>query len=149
MGTLAVLSGLFFTAFIAATIFPMQSEALLTGLLVKTDFSPVLLVAVASAGNVLGSCVNWLLGRYIEHFKDKKWFPANPKQLERAQAHYKRWGRWSLLLSWVPLLGDPITIMAGVMREKLTTFIILVTIAKTSRYIVVTLLTLQYVRGIF
>lgn len=149
MGSIAAYLGLFLTAFIAATIFPMQSEALLTGLLVKTDFAPVALVAVASIGNILGSCVNWWLGRSIEHFKDKKWFPVKPDALERAQSHYKRWGRWSLLLSWVPLIGDPITVMSGVMKEKLLTFVILVGVAKTGRYIVVTLLTLQYLRGSF
>lgn len=144
MDSIVVFAGLFATAFIAATIFPMQSEALLTGLLIKTSYSPVLLILVASVGNILGSCVNWWLGRSIERFKDKRWFPAKPQDLERAQRHYQRWGRWSLLLSWVPFLGDPITVMAGVMKEKLLVFVFLVSIAKTGRYIAVALLTLYY-----
>ncbi len=144
MDSIVVFAGLFATAFIAATIFPMQSEVLLTGLLIKTSYSPVLLILVASVGNILGSCVNWWLGRSIERFKDKRWFPAKPQDLERAQRHYQRWGRWSLLLSWVPFLGDPITVMAGVMKEKLAVFVLLVSIAKTGRYIAVTLLTLYY-----
>lgn len=121
----------------------MQSEALLVTFLIKTEHAPWLLVFVATAGNVLGSTVNWGLGRYIEHFKDKKWFPATPAQLAKAQAHYHRWGKWSLLLSWVPLLGDPITVMAGVMREKLPVFMALVLIAKAGRYIAVTWITLN------
>ena len=134
---MAVFTSLFFTAFIAATIFPMQSEALLVTFLIKTDHAPWLLVAIATAGNVLGSTVNWALGRYIEHFKDRQWFPASPKALEKAQLHYQRWGKWSLLLSWVPLIGDPITVIAGVMREKLWVFMALVLLAKGGRYIVV------------
>lgn len=112
-------------------------------MLIKTEHAPWLLVAVASAGNVLGACVNWALGRYIEHFKDRKWFPASPKTLEKAQSYYQRYGRWSLLLSWVPLIGDPITVMAGVMRERLPVFVLLVLIAKGGRYIVVTWFTLK------
>lgn len=137
------LISLFLTAFIAATIFPAQSEALLVALLIKTEHAPWLLVAVATVGNVLGSCVNWALGRYIEHFKDRAWFPASPQALEKAQAYYHRYGKWSLLLSWVPLIGDPITVMAGVMREKLSAFVLFVLIAKCGRYIVVTWFTLK------
>lgn len=121
----------------------MQSEALLVTFLVKTEHAPWLLVTVATAGNVLGSTVNWGLGRYIEHFKDRKWFPASPQALEKAQAHYHRYGKWSLLLSWVPLVGDPITVMAGVMREKLWVFVMLVLIAKGGRYIAVTWIVLK------
>jgi membrane protein YqaA with SNARE-associated domain len=140
---LAVFTSLFLTAFIAATIFPMQSEALLVTFLIKTEYAPWLLVAVATAGNVLGSTVNWGLGRYIERFKDRKWFPASPQALEKAQAQYHRWGKWSLLLSWVPLIGDPITVMAGVMREKLWVFMSLVFIAKAGRYIAVAWIALR------
>lgn len=135
---MAVFASLFFTAFIAATIFPAQSEALLVAFLLKTDYAPWLLVSVATAGNVLGSVVNWALGRWIGRFRDKRWFPVGRQALEKAQVHYGRYGKWSLLLSWVPLIGDPITVMAGVMREKLWVFLTLVTVAKGGRYIVVT-----------
>lgn len=134
--TLSVFAGLFLAAFAAATILPMQSEALLTGLLLKTDYSPWLLIAVASVGNVLGSCVNWWFGRSLERFKDRKWFPVGPSALEKAQNRYHRYGKWSLLLSWVPIIGDPITVTAGVMKEGFIPFLLLVGLAKTARYIV-------------
>lgn len=135
------------TAFIAATFFPAQSEALLAALILKTDIPVWLLVAVASAGNILGSCVNWLLGRSLETFKGRKWFPVKEQSLERAQAHYRKYGRWSLLLSWVPIIGDPITVMAGVMRERLSVFVLFVSVAKIGRYIVFAMLTLKWVHG--
>lgn len=131
-------------AFAAATILPMQSEALLTGLLLYTHHAAWLLIAVASVGNILGSCVNWWLGRGLERFKDRPWFPVSAESLERAQARYHRYGKWSLLLSWVPIIGDPITVMAGVMGEKFTTFLVLVAIAKTLRYIVIGISVAQY-----
>lgn len=133
--------GLFGIAFAAATILPMQSEAVLTGLLLKTDYAPWLLVGVASVGNVLGACVNWCLGRSIERFKDRKWFPVNAASLERAQVRYQRYGKWSLLLSWVPIIGDPITVMAGILKEKFLVFLLLVGIAKTGRYLLIAFFT--------
>lgn len=94
-----VYAGLFFAALAAATILPMQSEAVLAGLLVIDSHPVWLLVTVASTGNVLGSVVNWGLGRGIERFRDRKWFPANARTLERATLWYRRYGKWSLLLS--------------------------------------------------
>ena len=126
---------LFLAALCAATILPMQSEVVLTGLLLAGGSSPAALVAVASAGNVLGSVINWALGRGISRFQDRKWFPASPEQLARARDFYLRYGRWSLLLSWVPVIGDPLTVMAGVLREKLWVFALIVGFAKTARYI--------------
>ena len=136
--------GLFLSAFAAATIVPMQSEAVLVGLLLA-DHSPSLLVAVASVGNVLGSVLNWLLGRWIEHFRDRAWFPVSSEKLDRAQRWYHRYGKWSLLLSWVPIIGDPITVIAGVLREPLRVFLPLVALAKTGRYIVLAAVTSSYV----
>ncbi len=135
--------GLFFSALAAATIVPMQSEAVLVGLLMA-DYSPWLLVAVASIGNVLGSILNWLLGRWLERFRDRRWFPASPENLERAQRWYHRYGKWSLLLSWAPIIGDPITVIAGVLREPLRVFVPLVALAKVARYVVVAAATLRY-----
>ena len=133
--------GLFFAAFAAATLIPAQSEAVLVSLLLGGSLSPGALLAVATAGNVLGSLVNWLLGRSIEHFRHKRWFPANERQLEKAQRAYHRYGRWSLLLSWVPIIGDPLTVMAGVLREPLWSFLALVTLAKGGRYLILAWLT--------
>ncbi len=101
-------------------------------------------MALASLGNVLGSLVNWLLGRYVEHFRHKRWFPVNERQLARAQASYHRYGRWTLLLSWVPIIGDPLTLVAGVMREPLWSFLLIVSLAKTGRYLMVMALTLGW-----
>jgi membrane protein YqaA with SNARE-associated domain len=144
MTHLTVLAGLFFTALAAATLLPVQSEALLAGLLLGGNYPLWQLIAVAGAGNVLGSTLNWLLGRGIEHFRHRKWFPVGPAALERAQRWYQRYGKWSLLLSWAPLIGDPLTIAAGVLREPLPVFLVLVTIAKVARYIVVAAIVLNW-----
>lgn len=136
--------GLFMTALLAATILPMQSEAVLVGLLVSGKFPPTLLLATASLGNVLGSVLNWLLGRFIDRFRHHRWFPVSEHRLEQARARYRRYGRWSLLLSWVPIIGDPLTVAAGVLRESFTVFVLLVTIAKIGRYLVLTAVTLRW-----
>lgn len=132
-----VYAGLFAIAFAAATILPMQSEAALAGLLLSNAYPSSVLIAVASAGNILGSVVNWGLGRGIDRFRDRKWFPANSAQLDRAASWYRRFGRWTLLLSWMPIVGDPLTVVAGVLREPLASFVILVAIAKIGRYLAV------------
>ncbi|MEQ8307722.1 MAG: YqaA family protein [Hoeflea sp.] len=137
MHDLAAYAGLFMAALLAATLVPAQSESVLTALLLAGRQEPALLVAVASAGNVLGSIINWLLGLAVERFRDRKWFPASPDQLERAQAHYQRFGYWSLLLAWVPIIGDPLTLVAGIMREPLWRFLLLVSIGKVGRYIAI------------
>lgn len=142
MTLLTTLGGLFAIAFVAATILPAQSEAALVALLLAGNIPPWLLIAVASAGNVLGAVVNWFLGRGIDQFRDRPWFPASEKQLERATSWYQRWGRWSLLLSWLPIGGDALTVVAGVLREPLWSFVALVTVAKTGRYIVLAAITL-------
>jgi membrane protein YqaA with SNARE-associated domain len=133
---------LFFVALGAASVLPMASEPMLVGMLLLADAQPWLLVLVASLGNVLGSVINYVLGRMIERFRDRPWFPADNRALDRAQGWYHRWGRWSLLLSWAPIIGDPLTVVAGVMREPLWSFVLLVAIAKTGRYVVLALVTL-------
>ncbi|ESX64636.1 DedA family protein [Mesorhizobium sp. M0761] len=143
-GDLAVYGGLFLTAFVAATILPMQSEAALAGLLLTESYAPALLIVSASAGNVLGSIVNWWLGRGVDHFRDRKWFPVKPSALTRATRWYQRYGRWSLLLSWLPLVGDPLTIVAGVLREPFWSFLVIVTIAKVGRYLALAAVTLSW-----
>ena len=135
MAELTVYAGLFLSALVAATVIPMQSESLLVGLLVA-DYPPAPLLVVASLGNILGAVVNWMLGRWIERFRDRRWFPASRESLERAQRWYRRLGYWSPLLSWMPVVGDPLTVVAGVLRVPFARFLILVTLAKTGRYLV-------------
>lgn len=135
---------LFAAALGAATILPMQSEPVLVGLLLTGKFSVAALLAVASVGNTLGSIVNWFLGRGIERFRDRRWFPVGEAALERSSRWYRKYGKWTLLLSWMPLFGDALTVVAGVLREPLLPFTILVFIAKTGRYVVLTLVTLQF-----
>jgi membrane protein YqaA with SNARE-associated domain len=139
-----VYAGLFATAFLAATILPAQSEVLLVGLLVAGEQPALLLLAAASLGNVLGSLANWLLGRGIERFAGRRWFPVKAAVMERAKRWYRRWGRWSLLLSWAPVVGDPITVAAGVLREPLPIFLLLVSLAKAGRYLVLAGITLRW-----
>jgi membrane protein YqaA with SNARE-associated domain len=141
---LASYFGLFAAAFGAATLLPLQSEAVLTSLLILGKHPVWALVAVATAGNSLGAVVNWFLGRYIEHWRHKPWFPVDEDKLARAQRGYHRYGRWSLLLSWMPVIGDPITVIAGVMREPLLSFVLIVSIAKLGRYLVIAAITLGW-----
>jgi membrane protein YqaA with SNARE-associated domain len=144
MTDLAVYAGLFITALAAGTILPMQSEAALVALLLAGAQPPWLLITVASSGNVLGSVVNWLLGRGIERFRDRAWFPAKQDRLKRAQRWYQRYGKWSLLLSAAPVVGDPLTVIAGVLREPFPMFLLLVSISKVGRYLILAAATLHW-----
>ena len=128
---------LFLSAFVAATILPAQSEAFLAYQVSVHPQSVLSLIIVATIGNVLGSIVNWWLGRQAEKIKKKSWFPISQKKLFKGELYYRKYGRYSLLLSWLPFIGDPITIAAGVFGEPLWSFVILVTISKCSRYLFV------------
>ena len=104
-------------------------------MLLAGSFDKYLLLVVASFGNIFGSSVNWYLGKKILIFKDKKWFPVNEKQIAKSEMYFKKYGIWSLLLAWVPIIGDPLTVIAGILRVNFFTFLLLVSISKTSRYI--------------
>jgi membrane protein YqaA with SNARE-associated domain len=134
--------GLFVLALLAATLLPMQSEAGLVALLLTDSYSLAGLLLAAIAGNTMGSCINWWLGRSLNRFQSRRWFPASPAQLQRAQYCYQRYGRWTLLLSWLPIVGDPLTLVAGVMREPLPSFLLLVLVAKSARYLLLALIVL-------
>ena len=133
--------GLFVAAFGAATLLPMQSETLLDGLLLATEQPPALLLLIAPTGNILGSAANWLLGRDIEHFRHS-WFPVPEDKLQRARQAFHRYGSWSLLLSRVPIIGDPLCVIASVLRESFWSFLLIVLVTKAGRYLVLASLTL-------
>src|SRR4051794_33728458 len=144
---LAAYGGLFTTALVAATILPAQSELLLIALLTAGGQSPALLVASASLGNVLGSIVNWGLGRFLLHLRHRRWFPLKPAVFDRAVGWYNRYGLWSLLLAWLPVVGDPLTVVAGALRVDLLRFTVLVTIGKVGRYVFIALSVLWWSAG--
>jgi membrane protein YqaA with SNARE-associated domain len=122
------------SAFVSATLLPGSSEAVLLGLLAKGQGAPLILIAVASVGNIAGALVNWLMGRSVLLLKEKPWFPLKDATHHRAQAWFARYGVWSLLLSWVPVVGDPLTLIAGIMRVPFWTFLFLVGTGKVLRY---------------
>ena len=137
---LSSLAGLFFAAFVAATIVPFQSEVFFVALQAAGHVPLFWLVVVASIGNTLGAVVNYYIGLGITRFEGRSWFPATPEQMARAERWFERWGIWVLLVSWLPV-GDVMTVVAGVMRTSLWLFLLLVGIAKTTRYIGLALIT--------
>ncbi len=142
MTTCWALIGLFLSSLLAATLFPAQSELALAGMLTGNVAHPALLVGIATLGNTLGSLVNWLLGRWAHRLGERRWFPLKGDALRKAEAWYHRYGRWSLLLSWAPVIGDPLTLAAGLLREPLLPFLLLVALAKLGRYLVIAWLVL-------
>lgn len=141
-GEIAALAGLFAAAFGAATILPFQSEIVFVALQAAGTVPVTTIVVVASIANTLGSAVNYVMGRFLEHFRERRWFPVSDAQLARAQRWYGRYGVWTLLLSWAPF-GDAFTIVAGVMRTPVWLFLALVTLAKTGRYGALAWITVQ------
>lgn len=126
---------LFAASFIAATFIPFYSEFAVVGM-VAVDKNPELVLAIATLGNTLGAAVNWLLGRFFLHYQDRAWFPIRRQQLERAQRWFQRYGVWSLLLAWLPIGGDALTLIAGVMRVRFAIFFLLTAAGKGARYAV-------------
>jgi membrane protein YqaA with SNARE-associated domain len=128
---------LFFISFLAATILPFSSELTLAGLISTSNYDNLLLLVFASFGNVLGSVFNWGLGFYARNLTIKKWFPFKETQIERSSKWFSKFGKWSLLFAWVPIVGDPLTFVAGLLRVRFFDFIILVAIGKVSRYLII------------
>ena len=131
--------GLFLSALLAATVLPFSSEAVLVGLMAAGDYDMIWLWFLASLGNVLGAAVNWGLGRFCLRWQDRRWFPVDKEKLDRAGRWFSRYGVWSLLLAWVPFIGDPLTFAASVLRVNFWLFLLLVSIGKAGRYAVVIL----------
>ncbi|MGP3695820.1 YqaA family protein [Rhodobacter sp. NSM] len=135
MGDLSAAALLGLSAFASATLLPGSSEAMLLALLASGKAAGPL-VMVATIGNLAGSLVNWALGRFLIRFRDRRWFPVSDEALERAQRGYRRWGLWSLLFAWVPVVGDPLTVAAGALKVGFWPFLFLVGIGKAARYMV-------------
>jgi membrane protein YqaA with SNARE-associated domain len=113
---------LFSVSFLAATILPVSSELTLIGLLSTTDYNSLALLSSASFGNILGSIFNWLLGFYLLKHVNKKWFPFNQSQIDKASHWFQKFGVWSLLFAWVPVMGDPLTLAAGILKIRFSIF---------------------------
>ena len=128
------------SAFLAATLLPFYSEVVLLPLLIEGK-DPVLLWLAATSGNTLGAAVNWLLGRFMLHYQDRSWFPVKRRQLVRAEAWFQRYGVWSLLFAWLPVGGDALTFIAGLMRIRFDIFLLLTGAGKGARYALVIWLT--------
>ncbi len=134
--------GLFIAAFLAATILPLSSEVVLSVLLLSGS-SPVALIIIATIGNVLGSLTNYALGYWASLNVIKKWLKLTEDEFLRAEQRFQKYGLLSLLFAWVPIIGDPLTVIAGVLRIRLLWFLLLVTTGKLIRYIVISYMTLS------
>lgn len=124
---------LFFSALISATLFPFGSEALLI-YNISEGYNLYLLLLFATVGNVLGSWINYFLGLKGEEFCERKGYIKKEK-MEKYKNFFSKYGGYSLLLSWMPLIGDPITFIAGILKYDWKKFLIFVTIAKFGRYL--------------
>lgn len=126
--------GLFLWSLLAATIIPLSSEVALVAAKVAQIAPAFELFLVATAGNVGGALINWVLGVFCLRFRQKRWFPFSDVQLQKAQAQFNRWGGYTLLFAWIPIIGDPLTFAAGALRYPLARFLIAVTVGKAARY---------------
>ncbi len=132
---------LFLLSFLASTIVPLGSEWLLVALVVG-GYDPVLCVAVATAGNTLGACTTYGIGLFGGPFLIGRILRISDEARQKAERLYARYGSWSLLLSWVPIVGDPLCLAGGMLRIRFGRFSILVLIGKLARYAVVSLIAL-------
>ncbi len=127
---------LFLTALAAATLLPAYSEILVGGM-VSQNYSMFWIWFFATTGNTLGSVINGIIGRQVDRFKDRRWFPITENQLNKARERFNRYGQWSLLFGWLPIGGDALTLVGGIMRVPWLNFVILVGIGKGLRYALV------------
>jgi len=124
---------LFFSALISSTLFPGGSEALLLYRLHEGG-NAYALVAIATVGNVLGSLITYAMGRLGNEAIHKKWLRMDDKKVARAESWFGKYGQVSLLFAWLPIVGDPLCLVAGLLRSPLIWFIVLVTLGKCLRY---------------
>ena len=148
MSEVSAYIGLFLSAFLAATLIPAQSELGLGYLVINTDYSIVLLVTVASIGNTAGATINWFIGRGVARsiVNSKKMKPST--HYRTIINWYKKYGQWTLLLSWAPFIGDPITVIAGIFKVPLKIFLLIVALAKISRYILTAVFAKEFTLGL-
>jgi membrane protein YqaA with SNARE-associated domain len=125
---------LFFSALISSTLFPGGSEALLLYRLYE-GANVYSLVVIATVGNILGSLITYGIGRFGNEVIHKKWLRMSKIQVERSERWFEQYGRSSLLFAWLPVVGDPLCLVAGLLRCDLISFLILVTIGKLARYV--------------
>jgi len=129
---------LFFSALISSTLFPGGSEALLLYRL-NEGGDVVTLVLIATVGNVLGSLITYAMGRFGNEAVHRKWLKISEQQARRAECWFARYGKPALLLAWLPVVGDPLCLVAGLLRNSLLSFLALVSIGKLLRYAVLAL----------
>ena len=128
--------GLFSASFLAATILPLSSEVVL-GYLLANDYNPAMTVSVATAGNVLGACLNYAIGLWGSALFIRRILRISEDEFAGAKKRFEKYGIASLLFAWVPIIGDPLTFAAGVLRINIAAFLVLVTAGKLIRYVVI------------
>lgn len=134
--------GLFIAAFLAATILPLSSEIVLSALIME-GLSPITLIITATTGNVLGSLTNYALGYWAGLVVVKKWLRMSEDDFVQAEQRFVKYGTFSLCFAWVPVIGDPLTAVAGVLRIRLSWFLLLVTAGKLLRYVALSYIILE------
>lgn len=134
---------LFWVALASATLLPGGSEVWLARLWCLGE-PAIGLWIVATTGNTLGSLINVAMGRYARQFQHRRWFPASPASLARAERWYHRFGEYSLLISWAPIIGDPLTVLAGVFKLPWWRALLWIVLAKGARYALVLALAHQW-----
>ncbi|MFN0194403.1 MAG: YqaA family protein [Aestuariivirga sp.] len=134
MSDFAAHFGLFWISFLAATLLPGSSEAALVALVASFSASAITLFLTATSGNTAGAVFNWWLGRSLNRFTGQRWLPATASRLDQASRMVTRYGSWVLLFSWLPVVGDPLMIVAGALRMKFVPFLAFVAAGKAARY---------------
>ncbi len=135
--------GMFAAALLASSIVPFSSDVVLAGLVSAGKADVYGLLFWATLGNSLGATLNWALGKYLHRYRERSWYPISPQSQARAEHWFNRFGVWSLLFSWLPVIGDPLTLIAGVLRVRLLPFLLLVVTGKAARYALIAYGTLQ------
>lgn len=135
-------AGLFLASFLAATVLPLSSELVL-GFLLLNDFNPIISVGVATSGNVLGSFLNYALGFWGSLFLVRRVSRITEDAFFKAKQRFRKYGVFSLFFAWAPVIGDPLTVVAGVLKINIWIFFLLVASGKLARYILVSYMILQ------